>query len=780
MRQAIQNKEPGDITMQTRAYPVHLSLTILSVSIAVITGTAWAQSTTDATVSTEGKQTGLETVVVTAQKRSQAVKDVPIAMTVVSAAQLERAGVKDIADLANTAASLEFGDQKTGGAGGSASIRGIGTSVFTTTAESSVGVVVDGVPQGATASGVILDLARVEVLRGPQGTLFGKNASAGVLNMATQSPVIGDTEGNATLEYKGRKGSAVRGTVNLSLNEISALRVSGVGENSNGVYHNTYTGKDSETNKGGLRARYLLKPNSDLTLNVIADASISRSTGAVFFAPMVAAVTNTAGDHRPLAEFAACGVTVSKTNNQVCSDSEELDRIVVRGLSGQVDWALGSEHTLTAITAVRQRNRGPNASAIDMSNSYDKIRSSNLTEKDHLVSQELRLASVTGLPFEYVAGFFYSNATHEGDSTSTILPSTALPSPPVPLSIVTLTDVNAGMITKAMFGQSTFRLSSDIKLIAGLRYTRDSVASDQTRTTDVAFSGLALPTTVKYSIGNARLSNFSGKLGLQYAPASNIITYATISRGYKAPQIDNSTLLGAGSTSGTYGTILVRPEVPTSVEVGAKMNLWQRKLDLDVALFHTKIKDFQEQNCTMSAIGALSCVPVNVPDVTSQGLELDLRARPIPALQLGASMAAIFDTSYPSGFTFDGVNVGGSRLLYSPEQKTVASADYTWQLPNDYALTFGGEVIYKSAVRYCNTLDANCTFGGHTISSLRFALRDADSKWNAKLYARNLADKRVPNAIMYPLPGKGSGSGYAYSLGENSFRTVGITLDWYF
>jgi iron complex outermembrane receptor protein len=730
----------------------------------------------DAPAAEQGANTGLETVVVTAQKRSQNIKEVPIAMTVVNAVQLERAGVKDIGDLAKTAASLEFGDQKTGGAGGSASIRGIGTAVFTMSAESSVGVVVDGVPQGATASGLMLDLARVEVLRGPQGTLFGKNASAGVLNMATQAPMIGESGGNAALEYKGNKGESLRGTFNIPINDISALRVSGIFDRIDGVYNNVYTGEDSRTNKSGMRLRYLLKPSSDLSINLIADSSRTHNSGAVFFAPMVANASNTAGNHQPLAEFAACGVTVNKDNNAVCSDSPETETNVVHGGSAQVDWTLGNGATLTSITALRKRMAGPNLTAIDMSLGYDKVRNVE-NNYSRQVSQELRIASAVKQPIEYVAGLFYADATNGKGTLTTILPNPVLPSPPVPRSIATTTDLNSSLITKAAFGQATFRVTDAASILAGLRYTRDSVSSSHAESSVVAFAPFTLPATVKYSSGNAEQNNVSGKIGLQYAVASNVNAYASVSRGYKGPQIDDSTLLAAGAGAGTYNAITVRPEIPTSVEIGAKMALLDRKLDLDVAVFHTSIKDFQEQNCTLTAVGALSCIPLNVPKVVSKGVEVDLRARPVPALQLGLSMAAIFGTQYPSGFTFDGNNVGGQRLLYSPKLKAALTGDYSWDLPGDYELKLGGEMVYKSAVRFCNTLDANCSFRGHTIPAVRLGLRAPEDKWGVLLYARNLNDVRVPNAILYPLPGKGAGSGFAYSLGENSSRTVGVTLD---
>jgi iron complex outermembrane receptor protein len=296
----------------------------------------------------------------------------------------------------------------------------------------------------------------------------------------------------------------------------------------------------------------------------------------------------------------------------------------------------------------------------------------------------------------------------------------------------------------------------------------------------VAFAPFTLPASVKSASGHADQSNVSGKLGLQHTLSKTANVYATLSRGYKGPQIDTSTPINVATAAGSFAGYTVKPELPTSVEVGTKLSFLERRLDVDLAAFHTKIKDFQEQNCTLTAVGALSCIPLNVPNVTSKGLEADIRARPVPELQLGMSLAVILDTSYPAGFTFDNVNVGGQRLMYSPRNKATFNGDYSWNLPGDYQLKLGGDLVYKSRVRYCNTVDPECGFGGHAVQSLRLALRSPDDKWGVEVYDRNLSDKRVPNAIIYPLPGKGAGSGYAYSLGENSFRRIGVTVDYRF
>ncbi|MDT7837922.1 TonB-dependent receptor [Aquabacterium sp. OR-4] len=752
-------------------------------SLSLAAPAAWAQqAAAEAPAKAESQE--LSTVIVTAQKRTQTLKEVPVAISVISADQLQKQGVSDITDLSKAVAALEFGDTKTGGPGGSASIRGIGTAVFTTSAESSVGVVVDGVPLGNTAGGALFDLERVEVLRGPQGTLFGKNASAGVLNMVTKAPRFKLFEGAASLELSGKNvlgsklgNTVLRGAFNVPINDISALRVTAHADRLSGVYNNVYNGTDAKTVGTGLRLRYLLKPDADLSVNLIADYDRNKSTNAVFFAPAIAYAKNTAGNHSPLAEFAACGVTVSLKNNDVCSDSLELWQATVGGLSAQIDKTLASGMTLTSITAVRERKTGPDTAAIDMSVGYDKVRTVGTEVNIRQMTQELRLSSASGQAVDWVAGLFLSDYHSTKASTTTILPSPYAPSPPVPRSISTLINYTTDSGTAALFGQATFKLGEQLKLLTGLRYTRDRVKDVQVRTANVAFASFAAPTTVKSGAAEARNNDLSGKLGLLYALDKQTQGYFTLSRGYKAPQIDNDTPISALAASGSTSGTLVKAEQPTSLELGLKTSLFNRRLDVDVAVFNTSLKNFQEQNCTLSPVGALNCIPLSVPEVKSYGLELDMRARVLGALSLRASGALILGTEYPSGFVFDNQNVGNQRLLYSPKGKLTVGADYDTEVWGGYGLNLGLDATYKSAVRLCNTLAPECSFKAHTIVGLHGGVRSPDDRWGINLFVRNAADERVPNAILYPLPGKGAGSGYAYSLGANSFRTVGMTAD---
>ena len=720
-----------------------------------------------------------QVVVVTAQKRAQSIKEVPLAMSVVGAEQLEREGLRDIVDLAKVTASLEFGDVKTGGAGGSASIRGIGTAVFTTSAESSVGVVVDGVTLGNTAGATLFDLERVEVLRGPQGTLFGKNASAGVINMVSKSPVLRRFEGFASVEAATGTVSnlSVRAGLNAPLGDTSALRLTAHKDQLTGVYRNVALGKDSVTDSGGVRGRLLLKPSANLSINLIAEHDTTTTKNAAFFAPFVA--VNTPG-HAALADFAACGVTVNDKNNQVCGDTPDHTRIQVRGLSGQVDYTLDNGLTLTSITAARDRETGPDVIAIDMQSGYDRIRNGPGRVHNKQFTQELRLASPNKSVVEWTAGLFYSDYKATKDDQTLILPPPFVPSPPVPRSITNAYSLQTSIKSAALFGQASFKLNDQLSLLGGLRYTSDKVSDAQTQLSTVAFAPFTLPSSTKSSSGTANQNNLSGKAGLQYALDKQTNLYATLSRGYKGPQVDTSTPIGSLANSGSAPATIVKPEISTALEVGAKMVTADRKVDADIALFRTRIKDFQEQNCTLTPIGALNCIPLNVPDVTTYGVEADLRVRPLPGLTLNAGGAAILGTQYPSGFTFDGNNVGGQRLLYSPKGKLVLGVQYATSVFGDYAWSIGADATYKTRVRLCNTLAVECGFKAHTILGLRTELRSPDDKWGVALFVRNATDERVPNAVLYPLPGKGAGSGYAYSLGANSFRSTGITADYRF
>src|SRR5262245_54303693 len=250
----------------------HLAGRVLAVFTGALLMDAQAQDSEPAAT-----ENVLQEIVVTAQKRLERLQDVPIAVTVVGEDQLQQQRVYTIADLARTSPSLEM-IQAFGGPGGGGQIRGIGTQSFTRSAEGAVGIVVDGVPQGNVPNNAIFDIARVEVLRGPQGTLFGLTSSAGVINMATVAPDVANFSGVAHVDLSdsGKSGSeygqqTVRGAVNIPLGGSSALRVSVNGNRVEGVQRNALTDENNVLKDGGIRARYLWNATDAVTVNLTAD-----------------------------------------------------------------------------------------------------------------------------------------------------------------------------------------------------------------------------------------------------------------------------------------------------------------------------------------------------------------------------------------------------------------------------------------------------------------------------------------------------------------------------
>ena len=293
-------------------------------------------------------------IVVTAQKRIENVQQVPVSLTVIGADQLARRGVQDIQDLSQASASLEF-TAPSAAPGGGGFVRGIGTNQLNgATVAPSVSIVLDGVVLGKANITDLFDISRVEVLKGPQGTLFGSSVSAGVVNITTTAPKIGQTSGylNGEItvsdfgsEYMRR---VLRGAVNLPVSDDSALRIALQTYNNTGMTHDTFTGQDESLTSYALRLRYLAHFGSNVTFNLIGD--YDRSTDNNISVLSYRAVT----PGSPLAQaLSACGVNVGPNNFDSCQSTPTFFNASVGGVSGQFDVALGGA-TLTSITSWRE------------------------------------------------------------------------------------------------------------------------------------------------------------------------------------------------------------------------------------------------------------------------------------------------------------------------------------------------------------------------------------------------------------------------------------------
>ena len=742
-----------------------------SIALGVFSVPALAQDA-DAPAADDPMQTS--DIIVTAQRRAEKVTEVPISITVASAAQLERQQVNTVSDLSRIAPSLEIQSAPGQNTGGGGSIRGIGTLTFSPGAVASVGVVVDQVSQGNANISDLFDISRVEVLKGPQGTLFGLTTSAGVINITTNAPVFGEFSGRVRTELSnaGTAGAkygnqVVQGVVNLPLAANAAVRISGVANLRQGVDRNATTGDYNDSDRYGVRARLLWKPTDRLTVNAIGDYSQSHyDNGGDFFT-----FVKTSGPGSFLggagydatgitSRLASCGVTVGEGNRDYCSDKDQVGKNKGYGGSLQVDYA-ADPFTLTSITAWRK------ATESGYSASSDVFRGSPLelqvtndpVDRDlTLFTQEFRVSSSSKSPIEYTVGAFYSNQTQTRTPETVRVTLVPVPGVRIPIVANTTPALTIRDESLAFFGQVTGHVTDSFRLIGGLRYTTDRLSLD-TATSNVE--------TV------LDVAKWSWRLGAQYDLTPTMMTYATVSRGFKGGQI---AVPAVGNPS------VVQPEIPTSYEAGLKATLFGGWV-ADLSVFYMKIQNFQAQQCTVDNNGIISCVQTNINGVKTRGAELNFFGNVTPNLSLNTGFIYAKAT-YPGGFVgTDGTDIGDTQLANSPRYKFTLSGEYEHEFGNSLAGFLAVDTVWKSRIRYEANSVADTTFRAHWLVGGRVGLRTQDKRYSVSVFVRNLFDVHEPSLMQssFPYtstsPTGASEANIGAIYGPQSFRNVGISLD---
>lgn len=762
--------------------PVQSSLLVGCLAVLTIAGTSKAQEAGDSGRSRAGE---LQEIVITAQKRPEKWINVPETVQVVSRKQLADQRVYNIAALSETTPSLEM-IQSFGGPGGGGQIRGLGTQSFTNSAEGAVGIVVDGVAQGNVNISDLFDIQHIEVLEGPQGTLFGLTSSAGVINIVTNPPDPNRFAATLHFDYahKGTAGSefgqqTLQGAVNMPLSSHSALRIAGSLDDNQGIQHNSYTNTDDTADNYALRARYLWNISPQLTLNVIGDVQRTLQHGAQGGA--IASFNYVYADPALTAELAACGITPGFGNQNRCANHPELASDTNFGFSAEVDYDFGAG-TLSSISSFRRDESGPNSQDIQaVPQEIPQLWDVGVLTAAHQVSEELRAVSHKGATLAYTAGLYYIDYRTVGYSTGYGFSHVLFPFPPFEVgSTFPLTDTSVK--ASAAYGQVTYHVTKQLGLIGGARYTHETVSDYD--------SPLGLPQGSANNTGAATLglstNNLSGKVGVQYRINRAWTSYATVTKGYKGPQ--------AQAATPSTPAVLIPAEIPLAYELGVKAITWNSRLALSAALFDTKDHNYQGQSCALAPFGPLVCVPNSV-DVTSKGVEISVHARPLPHWSLSGGY--MYDKAvYPNGYMGENPNaltgptnslpLGGLQLVGAPRHKLTFSTDYSIPLGTVKAFV-GTDAVYKSDLREGPSPDPRFVYPAHWIVGARVGIRAADGRWGVSLFGRDLTNAHepltlfggpafVPPGVDPALP-NGAVAGVSGWIGQQSLREVGLSVD---
>lgn len=731
----------------------------------------------------------LSDIVVTARRRSESVQRVPIAVSVASSEALQDHQIVDAYQLATISPSLQV--QSTNGQVGATnfSVRGIGTSVYGPQVESSVGVVIDDVAMSRPQFGAIqfFDIDRVEVLRGPQGMLFGKNASAGLVNIVTAAPQIGVTRFLAHAQY-GNMNTPNSGTnatleaaVNLPIGDTSAVRFTGFVSRKDGYVRNVGRDEDLGMTEFGGRAKLLWKPSEHLNFVLAGDyiheegaaeSAISRR----FVAPGGFIAGRNAID----------GIVASPRNDRIASDAPTLNEFDLGGVSLRGELELGGGYSLTNIAAYRDfRSR---AQLDTDQTSVDLFNTNAIRFNFRQVSDELRLASPSGDRLSYQVGLYYLNLRAAQDVLQGANLSGLAPAVPAGLSFTgarfkPVSRTNSG----AAFFEGRFKVLDALRVTGGIRYTHDDLDYRITLTNPAAVLPLYALGTFR---GSTKNDNVSYRFGADLDLAADVLIYATYARGYKGPTFDQLTATSVGE------------EIPKSYEVGLKSTIFDRRLRLNLAIFDTTFGGFQAQVRTpTSAAGFLT---VNAGSLKSRGVELEFAVLPFAGLSITggttynhtkyvgfAGVPCYF--SQPAGTSGTNVclpdgttDVSGNMLANAPRWSTSITTRYEQDVFNGWKGFAQADVYHRSAFNYSPTKDPRTRIDANAILGASIGVESRDGRYTLSIFGRNLTDRRIPSFILAdPLSANYANTGgtdasrggnYLQQLNDASYRQIGVSL----
>lgn len=719
-------------------------------------------------------------VIVTAQFREQNVQDTPLSITAVSAELLEARNQTNITEITSQAPNVTLKQQgATFGPSIAASIRGIGQVDFNPALEPGVGIYVDDVYYATLTGGMLdlLDLERVEILRGPQGTLAGRNSIGGAVKLYSQKPQ-GDGSGYLAATYGSRDRVDLRGSGDFAITDTLSARVSGVSKRQRGYIERRDYGcqfpnsgvpalrsrtagcvvdYDSDVNLSALRGALRWEASEDLEFNLAVDYTHDdrNPTGTVMVAasstvnPNVQPVQGSGGTALSLANFVVPAGSYhnyasyysgrgtyngSAVTNYPMSESRADPNQFFDGWGTSLgaDWSLTESLTLQSISAYREYDSG-------FSNDNDLSPLANSlgygTLPFHSFSQELRLNGGIGDRIEYTVGAFYMDQQSRYESYQDLrYPANN------PLQFQQNDVVNAD--TQAAFAHVAFNITDELSLTGGVRYTEEHK--------DYTFVRLTREGAVHPFLGilNGLKSNYDGdnvdyRIAAQYNWTDDVMTFLQFATGFKGGGVSPRPFIPGQAVP--FG-----PETLDNYELGIKADLFDKTMRLNAAVFYGEYDDIQLGLQTCPQFGGAPNGPcgvfANAGDAEIKGAEIETVFYPLDGLSIDASFSYI-------DFEYQTINpaVGGPgrpggiqlnfRPPYMPERKWSLGAQYELKLGNGSTLTPRVDVSYQGDL-YTNGNNRPSNYiGSYTLANARLTWRSSGEMWEAALEGTNLDDE---------------------------------------
>ncbi|AVX86982.1 TonB-dependent receptor [Pseudomonas sp. VE 196-7] len=726
----------------------------------------------------------LETVTVTTRRREESSQDVPTPMSVVSGQTLETQRVYRIQDLQQLVPSVNVAYMHARQS--SVSIRGLGNNPASDGLEGSVGLYIDNVYLGRPGMAVfdLMDIEQLEVLRGPQGTLFGKNTTAGVINISTRAPTF--TPERSIETSVGEDGYfQTKGTISGPLNDELAGRFSAYRTRSDGDIKNEYNGHDlNGGSRDGFRAQLLFKPNEDFNLRWIGDYNEEDSSAGPRVLYNTGPTINGVNLYQSRAN-AAGATLVNGSHRKVNLDNDQHVTVHQGGTSVEANWTLPSDFTLTSISSYRFWNFTPaNDDGLNVAATYN----AGVSVEDKQYSQEFRLASPKGEFFDYVVGAYYFGSDLDNKSFAYYGPQADIWNGTPRGALANVGSVGNGHIKTdsfALFAQGTWHLSERLDFTAGVRGTYEEKNAWVTRNAPVGgatVSGAAATArrgrTGAYDSGdlNQYSSSPSGLLNLSYRITDDLLGYATLSHGEKSGGVNLA--VGSAPTAGA-DSLLIGTERANNAELGFKSTLWDRRLQLNANLFWTQVNAYQTN--AYDDVNRVQYL-TNAGSVRSRGVEFESTVIPLRGLTLNFN-GSYNDVSYlsykdapcpPEVSQAPGApascDLSGHQVVGASKWIGNANGKYEWNLANGLQPYVTGSYAFRSkAVGTVEDSDYG-QIPSYAVVNLSTGLRGDfnQGQWDVSLWLKNAFDKTYYTTLWT----SGNG-GYEGLLGTP--RTLGVT-----
>ncbi|BFM15323.1 TonB-dependent receptor [Maricurvus nonylphenolicus] len=726
----------------------------------------------------------LEEIVVTAQKRAQGLQDVPISISAVTGEKIADMGIRDLEEVALYTPNVTINP---GQASPNIFIRGIGSGT-NAGFEQSVGLYVDGIYSGRGELAnvpFLMDVERVEILKGPQGTLFGKNTIGGAINVTSAKPTS-DFEGYVEGLYEAEIGEQIyTGVVSGPLTENLGARIAFRHSETDGWVENTTNGREGpDNNENFVRTTLVWDAAEDLEV-------IAKYEYGEF---------DRDGSNREIYQTSAAGAPVypdSVLNDKAQMDFTETNASRTHTGSVTVNYALG-DITLTSISGYSAYDRTRAEDADQSPNpALGRIRHDDYEQ----YSQELRLVSPGGETIDWIAGVYWQASTLEVNrefidfDLNELTNGGAAPlAIAAPLALIGdaqyLTEFDQETDGASAFAQATWNINEEFRVTLGLRYDEETKELDKRAYMTEAYGlGIGAGASPVLPVGGGQFvvvedlrtheftdlerdsEQWTWSFNTQWDITPDVMAYFSASTGFKSGGFDEAysgsdetvrvvTMPGfvevgnADSRANTSDILEYEDEEVLNFEVGAKMSLLDGAAELNVAVFRSEFDDMQ----VSALVGDVFRVS-NAGKSISQGLELDGRWRLSESWTLSGSVAYLdatydeFDTApctVPQSVAYSGSgsctqDLEGETLLYSPEYAANLSLEYVTFLTDQLELRNVVDVNYQDEFYSALDLDPNTKHDSATKVNLRIALSDVDEQWSVALIAKNITDKETTN-----------------------------------